>query len=153
MNGQNCADVLFETNHTTISCYVGEGVGANHSVVLQVAGQNTQATVFSYEGTVKSRWVILTFSAGPIISSVSSVPTVGGTMTVQGSNFGPTNTDITLTVSGINCTGVRYVSPHTSVACDISEGVGKDYTVYVGVAGQNTTANFAYEGTLYYSHS
>lgn len=82
----------------------------------------------------------------PVISSLSSVPTTGGPITVQGSNFGPLSTDVTLQVNGVNCSNVHYVVPHTSVACDVPEGVGLNQVVFIAIGGQNTSANFAYEG-------
>lgn len=78
---------------------------------------------------------------------MSSVPTTGGNITIQGSSFGPLGTDIVLTVNGVNCSKVQYVVPHTSLACEVPEGVGKDQDVFLEVGGQNATSKFSYQGT------
>lgn len=85
----------------------------------------------------------------PTILSASQIPTSGGRTTIVGTNFGPNGTDIQVTVNGNNCTDVIFVANHTTISCEVGEGVGANLSVVVQVGGQMAQSHaFSYEGNL-----
>lgn len=49
IDGQDCSDVAIDQDHTTISCSVAAGTGANLALILDVGGQQI-SSLFSYNG-------------------------------------------------------------------------------------------------------
>lgn len=91
----------------------------------------------------------------PVVTDIQAqpVPTAGGTVTLVGSNFGPsteTSNNVVITYGGNPCTIVS--GDHTTVACYVSAGTGGNYDVAVTVGpGVNTSpATFTDVSTISY---
>ena len=50
IDGKPCAVQAIPFPHTQVSCQIGAGVGADLEVEIEVAGQTTRGSIFSYQG-------------------------------------------------------------------------------------------------------
>ncbi len=48
-----CQNVTLQIEHTTITCYVGPGVGKDLLVEVDVAGLDVSGGIFGYDGKLK----------------------------------------------------------------------------------------------------
>lgn len=117
--------------HTSVECTLPAGAGKDLNVVLSAGNQNSNARLFSY--------------TPPAILSIDPThgPTIGGhTLTINGSNFGTTNT---VTVDGSPCSVATQNS--SSITCSIPFGQGAGRSVVVQTGNQSSNAApFDYDG-------
>jgi hypothetical protein len=67
----------------------------------------------------------------------ASCATVGGeSLSIVGTDFGPSAAGVSVTVGGVPCAGVVMVTPHTRLRCVSPAGSGFDQEVVVTVAGR-----------------
>eukprot|EP00951_Prasinocladus_malaysianus_P018551 scaffold148392_cov46-Prasinocladus_malaysianus.AAC.1 len=132
----------------TMSFYPPNGVGtSNFSVYFSCDGS------YSGDCTVATNYISLSRDA-PTITSVTSVGTDGGVVTVTGTNFGPLGTDNLENGTGVVFAGGSSISvpcydpevtvAHTEIVCTVSAGVGYQLTPTVTVAGIPSTATSGY---------
>lgn len=113
--------------HGSVRCALPEGKGTVN-VTVTTGGQTSPAVSYTY--------------GAPSISSASplSGPTAGGgTLTVQGSNFGDAGI---LTVGGSVCNASLLadgVYDHERIECPVPHGSGASNLLYLVVGGQDTT--------------
>lgn len=131
-------------SHTLIQCDIPAGYGTNLEVRVTVGGQNSTAATYT-----------LSYQA-PSISSLDyapSSPAGGGRLTINGFNFGATNTSFsgvaTAFVSATACTQTIWVA-HNQLVCIVPplNGQGQNLPVTVTVGGQTSAvtpaASFSY---------
>ncbi|KAH3759085.1 zymogen granule membrane glycoprotein [Pelomyxa schiedti] len=124
---QNC---VWESQ-TSMWCPVPTATNmGSHSVVPVIAGNTGSSFDFTYDA--------------PQITSVSSISTVGGHITITGLNFGPTGTPVSVTIQGQTCSSPVVVS-HTSLTCDFGTGTGADLPVVVTVGSKSGSGLFSYQ--------
>ena len=88
--------------------------------------------------------------AKPTVTSVTSVDTVGGTVTITGTNFGPlgsTVESVTLNSAGVNSPSITVA--HTEIVGEYTTGgTGTGYPAIVTMGGQASATNtlFSYRG-------
>ena len=118
IGGLNCP--VSSQTHAQVRCTLPEGQGTGLPVVLTVGGQASNSLLFAYDA--------------PQITGLSPAvaPTSGGSLTIDGANFGVFGA--TVTVAGADCPVIG--GSHTTIACLAPEGVGLDQPVVVTVAGQ-----------------
>lgn len=123
-NGTPCANVVHTIPHTQITCTVPPGNGTNIPLTVTVASQASAVSTRNYER--------------PIINSVSQLsgPTSGGTtITIAGSNFGPSN--VTVTIG--NVVAPQTFTSMSSIVCLTPAGTGTQPLV-VTSAGQDSAS-------------
>ncbi|PRP82680.1 outer membrane autotransporter barrel domain-containing protein [Planoprotostelium fungivorum] len=123
-----CSNVQIVTAHQIITCVLPAGVGGNISSTITV---NTLSESFLYS-----------FSP-PIFTSVTSGPTLGGVVTITGTNLGSQPSQIIVTVNGNTCSGVNIVKANT-ISCQTAPGTGSNLPLSLSVGGQLTTGTFSY---------
>lgn len=115
--GQTCSDGSV-TAHTTITCTVSAGTGSDQVVEVTIpcpGGQTSSKTIFSYSGLCVSTFF---FSlVAPSITSVTSAPTQGGSVTITGLNFGPSSSGMSVLLDDTECAITQFI-PHTSLLED-----------------------------------
>lgn len=110
-------------------------VSFNYSTVLFDAPANdvdpvcvsVNVTAFAYNTWSTSNCVLVSFAA-PTVTGVTgcvgSSPTIDcpalPTITVQGANFGSSDTGLSVDVGGLACTSVTLTTPHTTLTCDVA---------------------------------
>lgn len=144
--------------HTTIECVAPGGAGANRSASVNMTGgaNYTLPNIFRYNS--------------PTISSVNIVRTLGGVLTINGTNFGSGFSDFNPPVipsvlmvdrfgndtSGL-CVSPRVSVNHTSIQCDLQMGAGFNYSLTVTIQGQNSGSTgsgiYRYAPPVVYSSS
>ncbi len=111
--------------HTQVRCTLPVGQGTAQPVVLTVGGQVSNTLFLSYDP--------------PVITGLApaSGPTSGGSLTIDGANFGAMGIfDATVTVGGVSCPVTS--ATHTTIVCTAPPGVGVDLPVIVTLAGQSS---------------
>ncbi len=85
----------------------------------------------------------------PTVEQVTTVPTEGGTITITGSNFGNNSAVVIATVNSLDCSNIVILTDSVSLECTISSGTGKDHSVMITTAGQDSPSvnEFSYLGT------
>ncbi len=85
------------------------------------------------------------------MESISNVPTLGGTITIQGQNFGNDPSLLTIRVNSHECQDIAIISDSTLVTCTVSSGTGRNHTVVVTAAGQDSPSVdlFSYLGNVF----
>ncbi|KAH3746092.1 zymogen granule membrane glycoprotein [Pelomyxa schiedti] len=131
IDGHICDSAQVDIPHSRIKCSAQAGVGASLLVIVKVlygtsTWQQGMAYIFSY--------------AAPTIKAVSDVSTTGGGITINGTNFGDSVESIFLSVNSKACDNVQFVTPHTSVQCQVTPGVGANLPVKLRVGNQLTEA-------------
>eukprot|EP00808_Paulinella_micropora_P022933 g26443.t1 len=130
---QSC--VVSNSAGTRVTCGAAAGSGANHSVAVTVGNQTgSQNVTLSY-----SKPSIASFSG------LVDMPTSPTAITITGSNFGPAGTSFSLwygpvsdsdKYSPTSCSHVG--SGHTAIACQTSQGAGKNLLWFISVDGQTS---------------
>ncbi|QDZ19799.1 hypothetical protein A3770_03p23170 [Chloropicon primus] len=120
--------------NTEIVFTAAAGTGSSLNVQLYIRGQNTGTTgngLLSYYG--------------PQVTSVSTIPTSGGTVTITGKHFGPVGTSQInfVTIDGEFCTNAQVTVATSAITCDFQQGIGQGYNVVVKLNGETsqTTGN------------
>ncbi len=120
---------------------LGVGGGGNTLIAQTVAGQGT-VSVTVEDGAMVSNSVQYTYD-GPRLFSISPPSgsvAGGGTMAIQGENFG---TSATVTIGGAVAPSAG-AQTHTQVMVTVPGGVGTNRAVVVTVAGQSSFSSLAY---------
>lgn len=138
-----CTSITVTEAYTKLTCTAPAGTGQDIAVVVTVGDKkSTPYASFKYQN--------------PTVSSITSVPTAGGTVTITGTNFGPAGSAAlsasaggSIVVAGKACTSGTVSVAHTKITCTQLEGTGggKDVTVTVSTLSSGTTGNgkFSYE--------
>ncbi len=86
----------------------------------------------------------------PIVEDASSAPTEGGTVTISGSNFGNNPALLVVKVNSVDCGDLAILEDSVTLICTVSSGTGKDCSVVVTAAGQDSVSanKFSYLGML-----
>jgi hypothetical protein len=139
-----------ETNLLVLSP-AGEG---QDELKVTVDGQASQLTglaenvLFRYAKRLLPHRIFVTFNRydGPSITalSVNHGPTVGGTaIDISGSNLGANGLQLSITVGGIPCISVAWVSA-SSARCTSPPGVGGSHVIEMGIDGTARANSGAY---------
>ncbi|KAF2077574.1 hypothetical protein CYY_001115 [Polysphondylium violaceum] len=102
-----CLAPTLVTAHKVLKCTMPVGTGVR-STTVKVGGKTSAPFTFSY---IK-----------PSVTTVSSVSPAGGTVTIDGDNFGADATKITVSVGSFACTGVVLTTAHTQFTCSVPQG-------------------------------
>jgi IPT/TIG domain len=73
--------------------------------------------------------------------SISEVSSLGGIVTITGTNFGNNATVVSAHVNQNACTGLTVSIAHTQLKCEVVSGVGGPHLVVVDVNGQTTSSD------------
>eukprot|EP00276_Gloeochaete_wittrockiana_P009494 CAMPEP_0184663536 /NCGR_PEP_ID=MMETSP0308-20130426/48505_1 /TAXON_ID=38269 /ORGANISM="Gloeochaete witrockiana, Strain SAG 46.84" /LENGTH=1061 /DNA_ID=CAMNT_0027106325 /DNA_START=470 /DNA_END=3655 /DNA_ORIENTATION=- len=139
LGGRNCprAHVVFAQH--AILCDAPPGAGHSLDVhVITDYGPIATCTVgarkFTYDG--------------PIVSSVSDSPPSGGEIFLDGSNFGPFNTPIRVSIGMFECQDPVVIVQHARIKCTMPAGFGTNLDVVISVNGVlssfDTLSKFSY---------
>ncbi|PRP82836.1 outer membrane autotransporter barrel domain-containing protein [Planoprotostelium fungivorum] len=123
-----CSNVQIVTAHQIITCVLPAGVGGNLTSTITV---DSLPASFLYS-----------FSP-PIFTSATAGPTLGGVVTITGTNLGSQPSQIIVTVNGKSCSGVNIVKANT-ISCQTAPGTGSNLPLSLSVGGQLTTGTFSY---------
>ncbi|EGG19687.1 hypothetical protein DFA_00265 [Cavenderia fasciculata] len=83
-----------------------------------------------YAVKTDSRWFNTTITYNPPkISSVSTTGTVGGAITITGTNFYKSNQVVSVSLLGKPCSTPTITSPHTEISCVVPAGSGSGNVV------------------------
>ncbi|KAK3244473.1 hypothetical protein CYMTET_45911 [Cymbomonas tetramitiformis] len=130
------------TKNTAMTFVVPEGTG---SKPFRWSFSNLADTVLS-TGTLT-----FTYDA-PTVSAVSAPPVSGGTIYINGTNFGPLGSTVNnVTVNGTECTSPAVTVAHTQISCIVAAGTGVDLNLTLYVDGQ--VSSQAVNGTSFVSYS
>ncbi len=122
-----------------------QGTGLKNIITITVTGQTAFYYYFRYAG------IILPFltSAAPVIYGIFPLlPTTGGSLFINGTNFGQNSS---LIIAQLAIAGICLIvsTQHEMVNCLLPEGTGtKLFTLTVD--GQTTHSNYTYQSTCYY---
>eukprot|EP01133_Synstelium_polycarpum_P001122 gene1122-1283_t len=76
----------------------------------------------------------------PSITSISSAPTLGGVITLNGYDLLPitsnTPRDTYITINGVGCDDLQTIIPFTQMTCSYPAGIQSDFPVVVSIKGQ-----------------
>jgi hypothetical protein len=151
MVGEFPCGVLALVNHTSLTCQLGAGLGANLLVEVVVTGQSSvlYAPAFRITTTGSPSPDLLprlSFEPPAIARLLypETCPTVGGfLLTVQGTNFGPGELQgrIMMEITregGVPeiCRDANVTMPHRELTCLVPRGVGREHTAQVTVSSQ-----------------
>jgi hypothetical protein len=142
-----CTNVVVTVEDTTIVCDAPGGSGANLGAFVQIALKySNNFNVFNY--------------FAPTVSAIGSIGTLGGTVTITGTNFGlagaseltaAANGDSGLfgvTIGTLECANAQVVGDTgTKITCTAAEYVGKDLDVKVCVTKQCNTNSGLFDYT------
>ena len=134
VDSTSCTPVTY-FSHTSVRCKVQEGVAANRPVKITVQGQQSSslANAFDYDAPVVSSVI----PALATSNSGSRNPSGGGTLTIDGKNFGQVSGHSpTATVGSTACASVAYVSD-SRLRCVLAAGTGGPMTSSVTVGSQS----------------
>jgi len=126
---QKCAETKWLSHHE-ISCVLPAGLGADLSVSLQVANQNSNSNIkFSYDKPEVN-------SAGRK-DGPTQLRTVGGDeIVIRGANFGPAeNKDVSVYIGDAPCNEPAVVTD-SEIHCVAPSGAGRDVKITVRAGGQ-----------------
>jgi len=126
--------VYMYSNDTRIQSW-----GSSAIVLQNLAGQGENIPVYVFVGdqstTTPGRFSYI----APVVSNAqpNNLPTVGGQLTITGTNFG---TDPTATVSGVACTNVVFTPTSTPerIVCTAPAGYGNNKLIVVTAGSQSS---------------
>ncbi|PRP73158.1 outer membrane autotransporter barrel domain-containing protein [Planoprotostelium fungivorum] len=128
INGQPCLSPVTSSNFTTLNCMAQPDAGSMLALSVTVDGLTGSANIFNY--------------LPPSVYSVTSVSTAGGSVVVDGRNFGTKASAISVTINGQNFPVVLSVN-HTRFSFTAPNGT-LSTTFYLSVQGQSITSSFSY---------
>lgn len=129
VGGKPCTSPASQMNYISVTCTVAAGVGMTLPVTIIVDGQSHTASVYNY--------------SLPSITSSSSVSTVGGKVSVIGTNFGSNPANISVIVGGADTGVVIITTAHTGISFNAPAGtLNSRYTILI--AGQQITGTYGY---------
>ncbi|EFA76127.1 hypothetical protein PPL_10707 [Heterostelium album PN500] len=130
--GENNCTTPTWTNSTSFTCTLHPGIGANLTLTVFIGNQSNIDGVknFSY--------------SEPHIKSVDSSDTKGGSViTIHGVNFVPKDVDpkdSKVLIDDVECKNINWID-QDRIECTPPPGIGKNISLEVGIANQNTTEN------------
>ncbi|KAF2070534.1 hypothetical protein CYY_008152 [Polysphondylium violaceum] len=127
IGNQECKNVKIIVPHSSISCVAPSGQSIDNTITIAVNKQQTSFDIFNYD------------IPKPI--SATSVDTNGGVVTVQGTNFGSKQSEISVIIDDKQCTQVTLVTAHTTITCQLTGGQGFELNVNVTVSKQLSLPN------------
>ena len=137
IGGFACSDPTVVVSHTQIVCYLNPGTGGNLPVYVTVQGQTNSNTYLAsyYAPTLVSR------------GEAFVLPFEGVYFVLNGYNFGPTQSLISVAIDGISCLSVDLLVPHLQVQCKIPYIVGSNMPVTMVVNGLSNigAVNMSYD--------
>ncbi|KAF2077657.1 hypothetical protein CYY_001044 [Polysphondylium violaceum] len=118
VKGIVCNDIQFTTPHKQFTCSIGPGAGMK-SISIDVGGKVSNTFDYNYQY--------------PTITSIPPIPTSGGIVTIQGTNFGIDKNDLSIDL----CTNFEIITPHTTITCEFNQGQG-DLSVILTIGTYST---------------
>ncbi|KAF2074868.1 hypothetical protein CYY_003823 [Polysphondylium violaceum] len=106
IQGITCTDIQFTIDHKQFTCTLAPGLTSQKTVTVTVDGKVSNSKTIEYQK--------------PTITSVPVVPTTGGIITIEGTNFGDDVSAISINA----CTGIQFVTLHTKITCTFPKGQG-----------------------------
>ncbi|KAH3765385.1 protein serine/threonine kinase [Pelomyxa schiedti] len=122
VNGINCKQARVTKQNEEITCTPPPGSGKNNRVIIQFP------TI-----SVPSITANMSYAAPTVVNSTSCDTNGGTTITVTGTNFGLSTSDVGVTIAGSTCGGARVSVNHTRITCTAPAGSGKSLTLCVTV--------------------
>jgi hypothetical protein len=123
---------------TSLTCVVHAGTGSQFHAAVDMFGLGTYEEMFTYDAPILSHSLTL------------NGPTSGGVeVTMQGLNFGMSNTTPSIRVSHTGCASTLWLSD-TAAVCTSAGGHGHDHHKSVTISGQAGTiaGQFTFDGVL-----
>ncbi|KAH3746093.1 tyrosine protein kinase [Pelomyxa schiedti] len=121
--GSYCLNATVSVQHTQIKCRPPPGVGLDNTILITVGNTgsalSTVSNGFSYDP--------------PALSFATPADTVGGIITICGSNFGDLGTNVTVIIGLAECEGAKVSLAHKQIQCSAPAGVGKNLKVTLNV--------------------
>ena len=136
IDGVACQNPTVTIANSQITCTVQPGTGKDQNILVRISGESDQGSGVDKFSFMK-----------PQITSVSPMNSPGGsTITITGSSFGPNIVEVGVTVGGIACTNLAYVTLHEKLTCTTpADGVGIGKGLIVTVNGVvSDTGSFTY---------
>ena len=133
LGGQVCS--MLSHNHYQATCLAPSGMGSDVPLVVTVGGRSSllnNASIFSYDPPV-------------ITNVIPNIPNAAGgdSIEIDGHNFGPTNSPVSVTIGGIPCLGASWYNDALLKCTTQSDTVGpKNMSV---LAANRTTPFVWYE--------
>lgn len=127
MDGRPCSGVTLVTPHTSFNCTAPYGTGQGLITVVTVGGLGGSGT-FQFQP--------------PVITSIPSITTAGGLLSITGNQFGNDTSTVFVIVGDKQCGNIVITSPSTGLTCTLPSGVGANLTVTITVNTQ--PANFLF---------
>ncbi|EGG20787.1 EGF-like domain-containing protein [Cavenderia fasciculata] len=125
--GLTCSQLVIVVGHRQFACVVPPGSGGPFAMQLTVGKQ--LSNVYNY------------YYAAPLVTAVTQeLSPFGGEIEINGTNFYTDASLIQVSVGSIPCTSVRVLVNHSSIACTVSAGSGRQ-PVVVTVSGQPSNSN------------
>jgi hypothetical protein len=139
IGGRPCLSVVWLSD-TKLQCVAppGVGVGDVRVFVLDQSSPENFGTVFEFDAPLVKQLV------------PDHGPCAGGYLvTIEGLNFGTTNSKPKITLGGISCEATAWISDK-QVTCTAPKGSGSDKQVVVEILGQaskpDAVSSFSYDG-------
>ncbi|KAF2074708.1 hypothetical protein CYY_003984 [Polysphondylium violaceum] len=118
VKGIVCNDIQFTTPHKQFTCIIGPGTGAK-SISIDVGGKVSNTFDYNYQY--------------PTITSIPPIPTSGGIVTIQGTNFGIDKNALSIDL----CINIEIITPHVTITCEFNQGQG-DFSVILTIDTYST---------------
>ncbi|KAM9972082.1 hypothetical protein ACTFIW_003431 [Dictyostelium discoideum] len=120
-----CVNPAMLTAYSAMTCTLPAGTG-QQSVTLKVSKQTSPAYLYSY--------------ASPVVTSTNNVPNVGGSLTIDGTNFGTNPASIKVAVGSYSCSNVAIVTAQTRITCIMPLATATNYNLVVTVSNLDSNA-------------
>ncbi|KAH3760936.1 protein serine/threonine kinase [Pelomyxa schiedti] len=136
INSVNCPNAFVQVAHKQIACSPPPGCGSSMKVEVLVPGLDHYASsnVFSYNA--------------PKLDSTTSCDTKGGIPVIlTGSNFGPLNSSVAVTIDGKICANASVSRAHVEITCIPPPGAGGLLPVQVSIPATSTGYSFPLSST------
>ncbi|KAK5576312.1 hypothetical protein RB653_007453 [Dictyostelium firmibasis] len=114
-----CSNPVILTAYSAMTCTLPAGTGSQ-SVTLQVSKQKSAAYDYSYQN--------------PVITNANNVPSIGGALTIEGSNFGSNALNIKVNIGSYSCNSVSIITAETKITCLMPNGTPSNYNLIVSVS-------------------
>ncbi|PRP80163.1 cell surface receptor IPT/TIG domain-containing protein [Planoprotostelium fungivorum] len=152
INGVPCINMRVIVPYAKFTCQAAEGHGSVEGM-WYVGNQQCNTTVYYSEDSLSSvpsneemkrnlGYGISSYSP-PHIILVSSPPTLGGRIIIQGNNLGNNEDGITIMANNASCTSVQVIHAGSSVACTVTAGTGLG-SMTIKVGNLQSTGTFLY---------
>ncbi|KYQ94148.1 IPT/TIG domain-containing protein [Tieghemostelium lacteum] len=130
-----CTNITYIVPHFQLTCDIPAGTGKLYPVIAQVgtlASAPTPGNTYYYKK--------------PTVNTTTSASTTGGTIYIDGDNFGTDATVISVTVGGEDCENITIVIAESRISCVIQPGQGvKPLVVTVNTQVMTSSVSFSYD--------